>query len=177
MTFVRSLFRLRASNSDERWWQASIIFATTLLALLAFQGAPSVPSVAKTNMPIILKQGDVEVHILQIGAVIQKLIIPDRSGKLADVVLGFDEEEPYRDGTSPYFGAIVGRVANRIANASFTLGGRTYKLAANNGPNCLHGGIIGFSRVDWKIEEQGDNEHGQFVKLTYVSPDGDEVRE
>lgn len=129
----------------------------------------------KNHMAIILKQGDVEVHILQLGAVIQKLIIPDRAGNLKDVVLGFDEIEPYKDGTSPYFGAIVGRVANRIANASFTLGGKAYKLAANNGPNCLHGGIIGFSRVEWKVAEQGNNEYGQYVKLTYVSPDGDEV--
>ena len=81
----------------------------------------------------------VEVHLIPTGAVIQRLLLPDASGQVADVVLGFDTIEPYRDGTSPYFGAVVGRVANRIANATFELDGQRYELAANNGPNCLHG--------------------------------------
>jgi aldose 1-epimerase len=131
-------------------------------------------------MPAIVLKNEqgMEVHILQTGAVIQRLILPadlgNPNGKQVDVALGFDEEEPYQDGTSPYFGALVGRVANRIANAEFNLDGKTYKLAANNGPNCLHGGIIGFSRVQWKVSEQGTNDHGQFVELTYHSPDKDE---
>ena len=114
-------------------------------------------------------------NFVQTGAVIQNLLVPDRHGLLADVVLGFTEHEPYKDGTSPYFGAVVGRVANRIAGATFDLNGETYKLAANNGPNCLHGGIFGFSRVQWTVAAQGSNDQGEFVKFTYTSKDGEEV--
>lgn len=127
--------------------------------------------------PIVLKNSNgVEVHILAAGAVIQRLYVPDRLGKLEDIVLGFDNSEPYLDGTSPYFGAIVGRVANRIANASFTLDGKVYKLAANNGPNCLHGGVYGFNRKMWEVVENGRGDGGAFVKLAYESCDGEEVR-
>lgn len=132
---------------------------------------------APIEMSIILKsKGGMEVHVLRTGAVVQRLIVPDASGNTADVVLGFDDEEPYQNGTSPYFGAVVGRVANRIANAEFTLDGNTYTLAANNGPNCLHGGVIGFSRLQWTVADQGTGDDHQFVKLTCFSPNGDEVR-
>ncbi|PRW60803.1 Squalene synthase isoform A [Chlorella sorokiniana] len=123
---------------------------------------------------ITLRNGKgVEVHILRRGATIQRLLVPDRAGKLEDVVLGFDDEAPYKDGTSPYMGAIVGRVANRIANASFELDGQRYKLAANNGPNCLHGGKIGYDKVEWQAAPEASN-RGQAVRLTYTSPDGEE---
>jgi aldose 1-epimerase len=118
-----------------------------------------------------------EVHLLATGAVVQRLLAPDRAGVLADVVLGFDSVEPYKDGTSPYFGAVVGRVANRIAGAAFTLDGRAHALAANNGPNCLHGGVRGFSRVEWRLAERGGggpdgaSEHARFE---YRSADGEE---
>lgn len=124
---------------------------------------------------VLRNSAGVEAHILQVGAVIQRLYVPDRLGKVEDIVLGFDDPEPYIDGTSPYFGAIVGRVANRIANATFTLDGKVYKLAANNGPNCLHGGVYGFNRKVWKIIENGRGDEGQFVKLAYESSDGEEV--
>ena len=143
---------------------------------------PSLKPLVKSNFwemsePIVLKNSKgVEVHILAAGAVIQRLYVPDRLGKLEDIVLGFDSSEPYIDGTSPYFGAIVGRVANRIANATFTLDGKVYKLAANNGPNCLHGGVYGFNRKMWKVVENGRGDEGSFVKLAYESCDGEEVR-
>ena len=83
---------------------------------------------------------------------------------------------PPQDGTSPYMGAIVGRVANRIAGAQFELDGETYKLAANNGPNCLHGGKVGYDKVLWAAErlEGEGGEQGEAVCLTYTSPDGEE---
>ena len=111
------------------------------------------------------------------GAVIQRLLVPDRSAKIDDVVLGFDDLEPYKNGTSPYFGAVVGRVANRIANATFELNGVRHNLAANNGPNCLHGGVMGFSRVEWTLAGHGTGGRGQWVKLTYKSAEGEEVSE
>ena len=129
-------------------------------------------------MTVVLKnKAGVEAHIIPTGAVIQRLLVPDAQGRVADVVLGFDEVEPYGDGTSPYFGAVVGRVANRIAGATFELDGVRYKLAANNGPNCLHGGVLGFSRREWEVAAQGSDGGGsQWVQLTYRSADGEEVR-
>lgn len=186
MTISRLFCRAQPQDADKLWSRAAAIFASILLLSVFIQG-PANPFLAtsiavhsnKRKMPaIVLKnENGMEVSILQTGAVIQKLILPadlDPQGKQVDVALGFDEQEPYQDGTSPYFGALVGRVANRIANAQFELNGKTYKLAANNGPNCLHGGIIGFSRVTWEVSDQGNNDHGQFVELQYHSPDGDE---
>lgn len=123
---------------------------------------------------IVLRNGKgVEVHILRRGATIQRLLVPDRAGKIDDVVLGFDDEAPYKDGTSPYMGAVVGRVANRIANATFELDGQHYQLAANNGPNCLHGGKLGYDKVEWQAAP-GASDRGQAVRLTYTSPAGEE---
>lgn len=98
--------------------------------------------------------------------------VPDRDGKLANVNYGFDSVEGYL-GEHPYFGATVGRYCNRIAKAKFTLDGKEYALAANNGPNHLHGGKVGFNRVLWNSELiHTTNEVG--VRFTYTSPDGDE---
>ena len=82
-----------------------------------------------------------------------------------------------QDGTSPYFGAVVGRVANRIANATFSLGNKHYKLTANDPPNSLHGGVWGFSRKSWDILRSEVNDNGyQAVKLGVISNSGDEAR-
>ncbi|CAM6083802.1 unnamed protein product [Calypogeia fissa] len=121
-----------------------------------------------------LKSGKLEAKITEWGATIMSLMVPDAKGNVADVVLGFDTVAPYMDGeSSPYFGAIVGRVANRIAGASFTLNGKTYKLNANDGPNTLHGGLIGFDKVRWQSKEVKDS-RGPSVKFTYHSKDGEE---
>jgi aldose 1-epimerase len=106
------------------------------------------------------------------GATITKLIVPDRDGKLGDVVLGFETLEEYQKG-SPYFGATVGRVGNRIANAKFELGGRTYELAANNAPHHLHGGQRGWDKVLWTAESK-TTENGPAIRFTYTSKDGEE---
>jgi aldose 1-epimerase len=110
--------------------------------------------------------------ITNYGGIITELHVPDKNGRLADVVLGFDKFERYLQG-HPYFGAIVGRYANRIAKGKFTLDGKTYSLAINNGPNHLHGGLKGFDKVVW----QGvplDSKDGATLKLSYTSPDGEE---
>src|SRR5579884_1320711 len=91
------------------------------------------------------------VKIMTYGATVTEIDVPDRNGKVGDVVLGFDTFDPYLKG-DPYFGAIVGRVANRIAGGKFTLDGKEYHLAVNNGPNALHGGLKGFDKQVWKAE-------------------------
>jgi aldose 1-epimerase len=106
------------------------------------------------------------------GGIITELHVPDRNGKLADVVLGFDDLKSYLAG-HPFFGAITGRVANRIAKGRFTIDGKEYKLAVNNGPNSLHGGIKGFDKKVWKAEAIEGKDHVG-VKLTFTSPDGEE---
>jgi len=112
------------------------------------------------------------VKIMTYGAIVTEVHVPDRTGRMADVVLGFNRLDPYL-GTHPYFGAIVGRVANRIAKGQFTLNGKLYKLATNNGPNHLHGGLKGFDKVVWKAEPLAAGAAAA-VKFSYVSPDGEE---
>ena len=100
----------------------------------------------------VLSNGPVTAKVMTYGGIVTELHAPDRDGKTADVVMGFDSLEGYLAG-HPYFGATIGRVANRIGNAEFTLNGKTYKLAANNGPHTLHGGLKGFDKVVWKAQD------------------------
>ncbi len=112
-----------------------------------------------------------EVKIINYGATIVSLKMPDRNGKYADVVLGYDDLNSYVKGSS-YFGAVVGRYANRIAKGRITLDGKTYQLSVNEGENELHGGKVGFDKLLWKAEPLKTKE-GPALKLTLVSPDGD----
>jgi aldose 1-epimerase len=112
-----------------------------------------------------------QVAITNYGGTVVNLIVPDRNGKMADVVFGFDSLEGYL-GTEPYFGALIGRYANRIGNARFTLDGVEYKLEANDGKNSLHGGSHGFDKRVWKAKEIAGAEPG--LELTYLSKDGEE---
>lgn len=114
----------------------------------------------------------VEIKAITYGGIITSLKVPDRSGTLGDVVLGFDTLGGYLK-EPPYFGAIIGRYGNRIGKAQFTLDGKTYKLAANNGPNHLHGGVKGFDKVVWQAEPLKTPE-GVGVAFTRTSPDGEE---
>ena len=114
----------------------------------------------------------VELRAITYGGIIVSLRVPDRDGRLGDIVLGFDDLDGYVEG-SPYFGAIVGRYANRIANGQFTLAGETYQLATNNGPNHLHGGARGFDKIVWHAEML-ESDSGVAVIFTHTSPDGDE---
>lgn len=107
------------------------------------------------------------------GGIVTELHVPDRNGKLGDVVLGFDNLEAYLKG-HPYFGCITGRVANRIANGKFTLDGKEYTLAVNNGPNHLHGGIKGFDKAVWAARILPNSETRPGIELTYTSRDGEE---
>jgi aldose 1-epimerase len=106
------------------------------------------------------------------GGIITELHVPDRNGQLADIVLGFDSLDEYRK-SSPYFGAIIGRVANRIAGATFTLGGKHYALARNNGKTSLHGGTRGWDKVLWNAQPKTTPD-GPSLELTYTSNAGEE---
>lgn len=112
------------------------------------------------------------MKVTDYGAIITELHVPDRDGNLADIVLGFDDLDGYLAG-HPYFGAVAGRCANRIANGKFELDGKSYELATNDGPNHLHGGIKGFDKYIWSAETI-DTDEGPGIRLTRTSPDGEE---
>lgn len=114
----------------------------------------------------------VSAEVMTYGATLMALRTPDRGGRLESIVLGFDTLAPYLAGT-PYFGATVGRYANRIAGARFSLDGREYALRANDGPNHIHGGAIGFDKVVWSARAFSDAD-GAGAAFSYVSPDGEE---
>jgi aldose 1-epimerase len=113
-----------------------------------------------------------EVRVMSYGGIILSLRVPDKNGHFDDVTLGYDSLDGYLK-KSPYFGAIVGRYGNRIANGKFTLDGKEYTLAKNNGPNSLHGGLKGFDKVVWEAEPF-ENQDGVGVIFKYTSPDGEE---
>src|SRR3954451_22097093 len=120
----------------------------------------------------VLTNGRMTVKVMTYGAIITEIDVPDREGKASDVVLGFDQLSGYLAG-HPYFGAAVGRVANRVARGAFTLDGKDYKLAVNNGPNSLHGGLKGFDKVVWDARDASGPD-GPAVRMTYLSKDGEE---
>lgn len=111
-----------------------------------------------------------EVTVTNYGAKIVSLMVPDKNGALVDVVLGHNTIDEYLSSEEAYFGAVCGRTANRIANGRFTLEGKEYRLAVNNGPNSLHGGIKGFNAVVWEVKKLTD----QSIELFYLSADGEE---
>ncbi|WP_242414660.1 aldose epimerase family protein [Sphingomonas panni] len=121
---------------------------------------------------IDLTAGTLSARILPLGATLQSLCVPDRDGTVADILLGFDDVQSYRDRPS-WFGVTVGRYANRIANGRFSLDGRTYTLETNNAPNHLHGGSDGFDQRLWDVAEVGRDADAAWVRLTLTSPDGD----
>ncbi|MFA6174289.1 MAG: aldose epimerase family protein [Kiritimatiellales bacterium] len=111
------------------------------------------------------------VRLSNYGAIVTAIEVPDRCGKTADVALGYNSLEGYVNAVDrPYFGAIVGRYGNRIANGKFTLNGKEYTLAKNNGENHLHGGLMGFDKVIWDAKVTGKNA----VQFSYLAKDGEE---
>jgi aldose 1-epimerase len=151
------------------------IFAIPIMLTISMQGKTSVSKQAFGHTSdgtavdlYTLADGKVEARIMTYGGIIVSLRTPDRNGKLDDVVLGYDSVDKYIAQT-PYFGAIVGRYANRIAHGSFQLDGKTYSIPKNNGDNALHGGTRGFDKVVWTARQIKDG-----VELGYVSKDGDQ---
>ncbi|MGB2864409.1 MAG: aldose epimerase family protein [Sedimentisphaerales bacterium] len=131
------------------------------------------PDGKQVDLYILTNTSGIRARITSFGAILVSLEVPDRDGNLADITLGFDKLDGYL-GEHPYFGAIVGRYANRIGKAAFKLDGVEYKLAANNDVNHLHGGIKGFDKVVWRLEDLGVEAEGAMVKMSYISEDGEE---
>lgn len=125
-----------------------------------------------TRFTLVNAQG-MRVKLINYGAAVTAIEVPDRHGEIADVTLGFDTLEDWTTRNNPYFGVTAGRCANRIAFAHFSLEGKEYQLAANNGPHALHGGTVGFDKRVWTAEVAPE-EIGPAVKFTYRSPDGEE---
>ncbi len=119
-----------------------------------------------------LVNAGITAKVINYGALLTELHVPDAAGKTADVVLGFDNLKQYET-ESPYFGCTTGRVANRIAKGKFTLDGKEYTLAINNPPNTLHGGTVGFNKKVWAAMAS-ETKAGPAVKFSYLSPDGEE---
>lgn len=124
----------------------------------------------KTDLYVLTNTNGLELAVTNYGAKIVSLMVPDKEGALVDVVTGHDSIDTYLTSGEPYFGAVCGRTANRIANGKFELEGKTYSLAINNGPNNLHGGIKGFNAVVWDVKEV----LGNSIMLQYLSIDGEE---
>jgi aldose 1-epimerase len=130
------------------------------------------PDGSEVNLYTLRNNKGAEVGICNYGGLVIFLKVPDRNGKFADVVLGYDNLPDYIKDT-PYFGALIGRYGNRIAKGKFTLGGKEYTLAVNNGPNALHGGLKGFDKVVWEPRFLA-TPAGPSLELLYVSKDGEE---
>ena len=158
-------------------------FARVSICLLIAIAAGSMPAAAsevfgktpageEVRIYTLKNSHGMEARIINYGGIVVSLKTRDRSGQLGDVVLGFDSLEGYLK-VHPYFGAIVGRYGNRIANAKFSLNGKEYQLAANDGKNSLHGGLKGFDKQVWKVEEE-PREGSQKLVMSYLSRDGEE---
>ncbi len=129
------------------------------------------PDGAKVDKYTFTNDHRMKVSILSYGGIIQSIAVPDKNGKLADIVLGFDKLEDYLK-PNPYFGAIIGRYGNRVAKGRFTLKGKQYQIPLNDGPNALHGGPEGFDKKLWQATPiAGSGWIG--VELAYLSPDGE----
>ena len=120
----------------------------------------------------LLANDQCQIEVITYGGIITSIKVPDKNGNLIDVALGFNNLEPYLEG-HPYFGAIVGRYANRIDNGKFTIDNTDYNLAVNNNGTSLHGGLKGFDKVNWRVLSY-DLENKRFLKLNYLSEDMEE---
>src|SRR4029077_12910344 len=127
---------------------------------------------AQIDLYTLSNKKGMEVSITNFGATVVALKVPDRAGKAADVVLGFDTLEGYENGTA-YFGATVGRYGNRIGGGQFSIDGKTYTLPKNNGNNTLHGGFVGFNKKVWKAREVASKD-SEALEMSYLSADGEE---
>ncbi|HUK31436.1 MAG TPA: aldose epimerase family protein, partial [Candidatus Acidoferrum sp.] len=130
------------------------------------------PDGMEITLYTLTNKNGVEVAITNFGGIVVSLKTPDREGKMADIVLGYDSLDGYLTNPS-YFGALIGRYANRIAHGKFTLDGKDYTLAKNNGENSLHGGLIGFNKKVWTARDISTPE-APSLELKYVSKDGEE---
>lgn len=168
-----SLFLLTGCGSyQDESWRNEHDFSSNPTPMIEKQDFGKTPDGESVEIYTLLNRGGLKAKVMTYGALLTELHVPDRVGRLSDVVLGFDNLDGYLKG-HPYFGATTGRYANRIAKAQFMLNGTVYSLATNNGPNSLHGGIKGLDKRVWKARDVS-TPTGAALELTYVSPDGEE---
>ena len=148
-------------------------FATLIaFALLALPVSAQVEDFDSIKLYTLKNDSGMTVKVTNYGAIITSIVVPDRDGKLADVALGYNKVEDYINAVDkPYFGAVVGRYGNRIAEGKFTLDGIEYKLATNNNENHLHGGVIGFDKVVWDAKY---DQTKRSITLSYLAKDMEE---
>ena len=142
----------------------------TVLGNLKSENFSKVVDGKQVNLFVLKNKKGMEVAVINYGAKIVSVHVPDKNGKMTDVVLGKSNIDDYLNNQEQYFGAVCGRIAGRIAGGRFELEGKEYHLAINNGPNNLHGGIKGFNSVVWEAEQPDE----RTLKLFYLSKDGEE---
>ena len=171
--------RMANTHAIRRWLRAGALL-TALYAPAGLAQSARVTRAAWGATPggdtvwqyTLVNRRGMTVRAITLGAIITNIVVPDRDKKLDDVVLGMTDVEGYLT-KSPYFGALAGRYANRIAHGRFTLDGKTYTLATNNGPNHLHGGVVGFDKRIW-TGSAVQNDSGVGVAFSLTSADGDQ---
>ena len=144
--------------------------STTQIALPPSSGFEKTIDGKQTHLYILKNKNGMEAAVTNYGGHLVSVLVPDKTGKLTDVAIGFDSIDGYKKAMSAYYGATVGRYGNRIAKGQFKLDGKTYSLYINNKPNTLHGGKKGFNDVVWDANQVNDQE----VELTYLSKDMEE---
>ncbi|XP_047077621.1 galactose mutarotase-like [Lolium rigidum] len=150
------------------------VLASCLVTVLGLSGGAADAGAGRKMVGVYeLKKGDFSIKVTNWGATLMSVVLPDSRGNLADVVLGYDTVAEYVNGTA-YFGGLIGRVANRISGARFTLDGKAYRLFPNDGKNTLHGGHRGFSKVVWTVKEHVGGGSSPFITLYYHSFDGEQ---
>jgi aldose 1-epimerase len=166
---------MRAMLTSLRYAAAAALTSSLLAGgSVTKQTTTAVYSGKPIEMVTLKNSHGMEVQAISYGAIITSIKVPDRAGKIADVVLGFDSPDQYwHEPTPPYFGAVVGRYGNRIAKGKFALDGKTYSLAINNPPNSLHGGNKGFDKQVWDVTTK-ETPAGSSATFSRTSPDGEE---
>lgn len=164
--------KLLVSSAFCAWLLAGCAVQPPMVAVITKQPFGKTRDGTPVDLYVLRNSKGMEAAICNYGGIVVWLKVPDKHGKLGDVVLGYDHLDGYLT-NNPYFGCLVGRYGNRIANGQFTLDGVTYQLAKNDGPNHLHGGLKGFDKVVWSAKSYLTPD-GPAVELEYLSPDGEE---
>lgn len=168
LTLSGSLFLASCGNGESKEASTKTDSSTTSQPVMNQQNFGKFDNKDVIQYTLANSKGMV-VKILNYGGIITDIMVPDKNGESGDVVLGYDSLSGYLQKGNPFFGALVGRYANRIANAKFSLDGKEYTLAANNNGNSLHGGLKGFDKVVWNAQQADKS-----LTLTYDSKDGEE---
>ena len=165
-----AFYLLACNNNSKKTTKSTMSDISTQITLPKPEGFEKIIDGKQTHYFVLKNKSGVEASFTNYGAHLVGLLVPDKNGKLTDVVVGFNDIEGYQKTLSAYYGATIGRYGNRIANGKFNLDGKEYNLFINNKPNTLHGGKKGFNDVVWDAKQIND----QVVKFNYLSKDMEE---